>query len=807
METFWQDFKFSGRMLAKNPGFTAAAILTLALGIGANTAIFSVVDAVLFRPLPFRDPGRLVWISNLGPEGGGLSGVTTRVSNFSDWRRMNQSFDGITAYFAFFDYMSYTLTGNGEPERLSGVGVSQDFFTLLGIEPRIGRGFVAEECKWNGRKAVILSHSFWQRRFGADPGIVGRPLTMNDEATTVVGVMPPSFDFATIFSPGSRVDLLVPFPITEETDRWGNTLAVIGRLKPGASLRQAQAEFDLINRHLREEHRERGRGFGARMTPLQEQISGRFRPALLVLFCAVGCVLLIACTNLSNLLLARAASRRKEVAVRIALGADRWRLIRQMLTESILLAFCGAALGLPLAFWSTRILANTRAISIPLLRTSDIDGRVLVFTLLIALLTGVLFGVVPALQISRSNVVNSLKDATRGSSEGRRGVSTRGALVVVEVALACVLLVGAGLLIKSFLRLLEVDPGFRPEHTGAWRVELSGGTLVSGQQIAFYDNLIRSIEAIPGVESAGLTDCLPLGRNRTWNIRVKGETYAEGQVPLVFPRMIDSGYIRTMKIPLRSGRDFSTHDTAESDKVVLINEAASRRLWQGRDPLGQVLLSGRDELRVVGVVGNVRHSTLEQEAGLEIYFPITQQRDAPALDLVVRAQVPVEVFAPSVRSVLGRIAPNLPTGDFKTLSQIVDQAVSPRRFVVVLLGGFALLALVLASLGIYGVLAYSVTQRTNEIGIRMALGAQTAAILRLILAQGVGLALAGVGIGIGASLALTQVISSLLFGVRATDPLTFVGIALLLLCVALLACTIPARRAIKVDPLVALHYE
>jgi predicted permease len=792
-------------MLAKKPGFTAVAVITLALGIGANTAIFSVVNALLLRPLPFREPGRLVWISNVGPEGGGMSGLTTRVANFSDWRSLNQSFQDLAAYFAFFDYTSYTLLGNGEPERLSGVGVTRNFFALLGVEAKVGRAFDEEECRWNGRPAVILSHSFWQRRFGADAGVVGRSIILNDRPTTIVGVMPLAFDFASVFSPGSRVDLIVPFPISQETDRMGNTLAIIGRLKPGATIGQAQAEFDLINRQLRQAHPERGSGFGARLTALQEQISGRFRRPFLVIFCAVACVLLIACTNLSNLLLARAASRQKEIAVRVALGAERWRLIRQMLTESILLSCCGAALGLPLAFQGTRALAATQAITIPLLQMTTLDGRALAFTLVVALSTGLLFGIVPALQFSRFSVVESLKEASRGSSEGRSGVLMRGVLVVSEVALACVLLVAAGLLIRSFLRLLEVDPGFRPENSAAWRIETSSRT--SAQQAALYEELVRSVEAIPGIESAGLTDCLPLGRNRSWGVRAKGETYLEGEYPIAFPRIVDHGYAQTMKIPLRSGRYFTAADTAESERVLVINETMARRLWPGRDAVGQVALIGRQEWRVVGIVGNVRHGALEQEAGMEMYFPITQVHDAPAVELVIRARLPVETFAPSVRAALRMVDPNLPTGNFRTLEQLVDQAVSPRRFVMLLLGGFALLALVLASLGIYGVISYSVNQRTNELGIRMALGAQAADVLRLVTLQGMKPALAGTIIGLGAAFALTRIMSTLLFGVKATDPTTYAGIALLLIGVAWIACFIPARRAASVDPIVALRHE
>jgi len=581
---------------------------------------------------------------------------------------------------------------------------------------------------------------------------------------------------------------------------------VIGRLKPGVTVASAQAEFDVIAPQIQQQHPERNQN-GAVLTSLQERISGKLRPAFLVLFGAVGCVLLIACTNLSNLLLARATSRRKEIAIRVALGADRSRLVRQMLTESLLLACCGAAVGLPLAFIATRTLAGTQAISIPLLKTVTLDATALVFTLVAALVTGLVFGIVPALQVSRWDVHSSLKEASRGSSEGGRGAWIRGSLVVSEVALACVLLVGAGLLIRSFLRLLEVDPGFRPEQTASWRVEPSGKYETTEQKLALFDQLVRKVEAVPGVESVGLTDSLPLGRNRNWGVRAKGQTYTPETWPNAFPRMVDPGYIRTMKIPVRAGREFTEHDGPDTQKVLIVNETMAARLWPDSDAVGQIAMIGRREWQVVGVVGDVRHGALEQKASLEMYFPIKQQSDWGSLDMVVRANRPVESMVSSVRTVLQGVDPDLPNSEFQTLEDIVGQAVSPRRFVTVLLGGFAALALVLALLGIYGVVSYSVTQRTNEIGIRIALGAQMVSVLKLIIGQGARMVMIGLGIGLAAAFALTRVLSSLLFGVGAGDPLTFAAIALMLTSVALLACYIPARRATRVDPMVALREE
>jgi len=478
-----------------------------------------------------------------------------------------------------------------------------------------------------------------------------------------------------------------------------------------------------------------------------------------------------------------------------------------MLTESLLLACCGAAVGLPLAFIATRTLAGTQAISIPLLKTVTLDATALVFTLVAALVTGLVFGIVPALQVSRWDVHSSLKEASRGSSEGGRGAWIRGSLVVSEVALACVLLVGAGLLIRSFLRLLEVDPGFRPEQTASWRVEPSGKYETTEQKLALFDQLVRKVEAVPGVESVGLTDSLPLGRNRNWGVRAKGQTYTPETWPNAFPRMVDPGYIRTMKIPVRAGREFTEHDGPDTQKVLIVNETMAARLWPDSDAVGQIAMIGRREWQVVGVVGDVRHGALEQKASLEMYFPIKQQTDWGSLDMVVRANRPVESMVSSVRTVLQGVDPDLPNSEFQTLEDIVGQAVSPRRFVTVLLGGFAALALVLALLGIYGVVSYSVTQRTNEIGIRIALGAQMVSVLKLIIGQGARMVMIGLGIGLAAAFALTRVLSSLLFGVGAGDPLTFAAIALMLTSVALLACYIPARRATRVDPMVALREE
>ena len=772
------------------------ALLIIGFGIGANTAVFSIAQALLFRPLPFHEPERLVWVANTGV-GGGLSAVTSRTSNLRDWRKMNRSFEDLGAYFAFFDYGGLTLTGMGEPERLVGVGVTESFLSVLGVNPMLGRGFVPEECVWNGRKAVILTHGFWQRRYASDPAIVGKSMTIDNEPNTIVGVLPPTFDFAAIFTPTSKIDLLTPFPVSDETDRWGNTLATVGRLKPGVSVQQAQRELEVINEQLRKA--EPGRwGLGAEVSPLQERITGRFRRAVIVLIAAVSIVLLIACTNLSNLLLARASARRREMAVRSAMGASRLRLVRQMLTESLLLSTVGAGLGVLIAIGVTRLVASTRAVSIPMLHTAGVDGTALAFTLLVAIGTGLLFGIVPALQVSGRDDHDALKDSSRGSSEGRRGTWTRNGLMVAEVALASMLIVGTGLLLRSFITLLDVDLGFQPRGAAAWRIETSRSFEKPAERVAYHQQLVRAVEAIPGVESVGLTDTLPLSRNRSWGIQAKGVVYQRGQTPIVFPRMVDHGYIPTMKIPLVAGRNFTAHDSADRQKVLIINETLARRLWPGRDAVGQIGSTGGVDWQVIGVVKNVRHASLEQEGEPEMYMPITQQVSYGSLDLVARfrtASVPVS----EIRSALRAADSGLPLPDAQPLGELVDRAVSPRRFILQVLGAFAASALALASLGIFGVISYSVGQRMQEFGIRMALGASAGNMIGGVIRHTLGLTIAGIVLGLLGSLVLSRLIATMLFGVRSTDPLTFGAMALVLTVVALVAGYVPARRAARVD--------
>jgi predicted permease len=802
MSSVFQDLRYTFRTLRRDSGFTAFAILIVGLGIGASATVFSVVDTLLLRPLPFSEPERLVWVAN--HDTSGLSGQTTQVSYLLDLREQSRSFSGVAGYFAFYGVGDNLLSGGqGEPERLSGVPVSDNFFQLLGVNPQLGRLFTAEECKWHGPKAVLLSYGLWNRRFGSDPRIVGSTLKINDEPVTVVGVLPASFDMASVFAPGSHFDLYFPFPLSNETNRWGNTMAIIGRLKPGVSLSGAQAEMKILAGQMSRAHPERN-DFEGFVTPLAEHVSGRIRPALLVLACAVGVVMLIVCANLSNLLLARTATRQKEIAIRTALGAGRWRLVRQMLTESVTLSCCGALLGVVLAAGGTHVLSRLEALSIPLLGNVRTDFTVLTFCLIAAALTGVVFGLAPAIQVPVNTLHDVLKDSTRGSTAGKSRNWIRSVLVVSEIAFACVLLVSAGLLVRSFLRVLDVNLGFRPEHAFTVRVDPDSSYTTQAQQNAYFDDVLRRVRDIRGVGAAGLTDTLPLGRNRSWGSPAKGQVYAQGKFPNAFVRVVTDGYLRAMGIELIAGRDLSQRDVPSSQPVIVINQTLARTLWPGQNAVGQIMRACGDR-QVVGVVGDVRHLSLEEGSGMEMYLPIRQCRDFAAVDLVVRSSLPPGELAAGVRAALKPIAPNLPGQDFRTLQQLVDKSVSPRRFIVVLLGGFAVFALLLASLGIYGVVSYGVTQRTQEIGIRMALGASASRLQVGIIAETLGLAALGMLIGATASWALARALGGLLFGVTASDPLTFLAMPFVLACVAAIAGYLPARRASRIDPSIALR--
>jgi putative ABC transport system permease protein len=797
------DLRFALRQLAKSPAFTLVALLTLGLGIGVCTAMFSVVRAVLLKPLPFREPDRLVWIENIGT--GGLSSRTSRADVLLGWREQTKTLSALAAYFAFSDYGRLTLSNAGETESLRTLGISDNLLPTLGVGLLHGRNFTAEESAFNGPGAVILSHAFWQRRFGGDPEIVGQKLILNNAPRIVVGVLPRAVDFDAIFTPGREIDVLEPFPLSPETAKYGNTVFGLGRLRADATVEQTQAELSTISLALGRTITNGGT-FGASVRSLDAAIRGRFWPAFLILAGAVLCVLAIACVNLSNLLLARLNVRRQEFAVRVALGARRGHLVRQALTESLLLAFTGAVIGVPLAMWATDLLAGLHTFGVPLLQDAKVDPAALGLTLAVTTAAGIACSVLPALYLSQGSRSQTLQTATSQRSAGRSSTAARNGLIVAEVALACTLLVGAGLLFRSFNAVLQVDLGFEPGHAVAWRID-PRRNFKSGEEVAQYlGELTRRIAELPGVEQVGLSDTLPLGRNRTWGAGAVGVDYKNGEYPLAYPRIIDPAYLQAMRIPLVAGRYFEVGFNPKAEKAVIINESLARQLWPGLDPLGRkIRVNGTST--VVGVVADVRHGSLEASGGNEMYLDCRQCGDWSAMEMVVRSKRPAESLVPEVRAALLAYDPGLPNGEYYPLERLIDDAVGPRRLITQLLGFFSVLALGLAVIGLYGVMAFAVAQRRQEIGIRMAIGAQRGDILRLVLQGGLRLVAIGVALGLAGSLALTRVLQGQLYGISSHDPLTFVAISALLAVVATVACLVPALRATRVDPLIALRAE
>ena len=798
LESLASDLKYGYRGMCRNAGSTLFAILIVGLGIGGASTVFSVVNALLLRPLPFRDPGQLVWISN-------AENYSTQAEHYSDLRDQNQSFSDLAGWAGVYNSGDQELTGTGEPERLTSVPVTANFFTLLGVQPAIGRLFTREESqgKYSAPPAMLLSDSFWRRRFASDPKVVGQTLTLNNHPVIVAGVLPASFDFASVFAPGTPIDIFIPWPLTDQTKPAGNTMAVVGRLKPGATVAGAQAEFTVLAKQLVSQHPERN-PIRPRLVPLEQHVSGQVRPALLVLMCAVGVVMLIVCANLSHLQMARMGARQKEMAVRAALGAGRFRLLRQVLTESVTLSCCGAVLGLLLAVAGTRGLSHLHAFNLPLLESVRVDGSTLAFTLLAAVASGVLFGLAPALQVPAYKLREGLQDAGRESS-GRHGWFRDG-LVVSQFALACMLLVGAALLMQSFVRVLDVNLGFQPVHAAALRIDPGVRISSLAQQDSFIDDVLHRARSIPGVTAAGISDVLPLDGDRGWQVSAKGQVYDKDHHPEAFIRVVSDGYFEALGIALKSGRAFTESDRASSEPVVMVNETMASTLWPGQDAVGQMVTQDGGR-RVVGVVADVHHGGPESLGGSEMYLPMRQTGDYAAMKLVVRTALPPDSLAAGIRTVLRPLDPNLPVTEFQTLQGLVDKVVSPRRFLVILLSGFAGFALLLASLGIYALISYSVNQRTKEIGIRMALGASASLVRRGVLTRTLLLALVGVALGTLGSFAFSKWIASLLFGTTPTNPAVFSGVSLLLCVVALVAAYVPARRASRIEPLQALRTE
>ena len=800
LESFASDLKYGIRGMCRNPGSTIFAILIVGLGIGGASTVFSVVNALLLRPLPFSNPNQLVWVSN-------FETYSTQPEHFSDLRQQNQSFSDLTGWAGTYNSGNMELTGAGEPERITSVPVTDNFFPLLGVAPLFGRSFTKEEAegKYSSPPAVLLSYRFWRRRFASNPDVVGQKLTLNNQPVTVIGVLPASFDFASVFAPGTPIDAFIPWPLADKAKPAGNSMSIVGRLKPGVTVLSAQAEFNVLAQQLVNQHPERN-PIHPTLVLLEQHVSGQVRPALIVLMCAVGLVMLIVCANISHLQMARMGARQKEMAIRAALGAGRLRLLRQVLTESITLSCCGAALGLLLAVAGTRELAHLSAFNLPLLASVQVDGNTLAFTLLAAVASGVLFGLAPALQVPSYKLREGLQDSGRESSGSSHHGWLRDGLVVSQFALACVLLVGAALLIQSFLRVLAVNLGFQPERAAALRIDPSFTVQSYAQQNSFIDEVLQRARAIPGIDAAGISDILPLDGDRSWQVGAKGQIYDKNNHPEAFIRVVTDGYFQSLGIQLKSGREFTESDRASSEPVVIVNETLARTLWSGQDAVGQIVTqdSGRG---VIGIVADVHHGGPERLGGSEMYIPMRQTADYAAMRLIVRTTLPPESLAASIRIALRPIDPNLPVTEFQTLEMFVNKVVSPRRFLVMLLTGFAGFALLLASLGIYALISYSVNQRTKEIGIRMALGANSGLVLRGVLTKTLQLALAGVALGTLGSFALSKWIQSLLFGTTPTNPAIFSGVGLLLCAVALLAAYVPARRASRIQPLEALRTE
>ena len=814
METFLQDVRYGARVLAKHKAFTAVAVLTLALGIGANTAIFSVVNELLLRPMPYRDAERVVMLWEVTP--GGRRQNTTSRANFRAWREQGQSFESVAA----FSDQRLNLTGAGEPEEVSVQLATPDLFKVLGVEPIHGRVLTEED----GRAAsagVVLSNGFWKRRFGGDPQLVGKPITLNGNPFNVVGIMPPSFQWYIRQRSGTGrpaemwIVLPMPPPSGAGANERGRFLVAVGRLKPGVPVEQAAAEMKTIHARL-EQDSPFNKGYTAEVVPLREQLFGNVRPALLVLLGAVGLVLLIACANVANLLLSRVAAREKEIALRTALGARRTRVIRQLLTESLLLSLLGSAVGLLVAWWGIGALVAISPRDLVNLQNVGINFTVLGWTLGISILTGIIFGIAPALEATRVNLNDALKEGGGKGAEGQgsRSRRLRGALVIAEVALALMLLASAGLLVKSFLRLQKINTGFETENVLTMVLRLPAAKYKEdAQYVSFFRQALERIRALPGVREAGMVNFLPLygGLGSATGFTVEGRPAPPpGEGPSTNVRVADGGYFRALGIPIIRGRNFTEAEDSEARGVVLVSETFARKYFPGEDPLGQRIRVAMAEdpppLEIIGVVGDVRYDSLTDEAEPTVYEP-HPELTYPFMTLAIRTVGDTTSLTPAVRREISSMDPDQPISDVRTMEQVMADTVGRQRFNTLLLGIFAGLATLLAAVGIFGVMNYSVTLRTREIGLRMALGAQPGRVLMLVLRQGLLLTLIGIAVGLAGALALTRVMSGLLFGVGATDPTTFAAIVILLGVVSLIACYIPARRATRVDPLTALKYE
>jgi predicted permease len=805
METLFQDLRYALRNLAKAPTFTAIALVTLALGIGANTAIFSVVNAVLLRALPYADPDRLVVV--------GQNGFTSAPpANFFDWKRDNHVFENIGAGEAW----SPNLTSIDKPEQVIGLRVTSDIFPVLGVKPILGRTFVPQEERTGNDREVVLSYGFWQHRFSGNRDAMGQTVSLNGANYTIVGVMPKGFRFAPFWV--TKAEIWAPLPL-DPTDRLRNSLRLFARLKPGVSLRQARADMATITARL--EAQFPGTNKNVTVVPLKEQVVGDIRPALLVLLGAVGFVLLIACANVAHMLLARASARKREIAVRAALGASRARIMRQFLTESAVLALTGGALGVLMAIWGMRVLLASAPSEITHFGTIQIDSSVLMFAFVISIFTGVAFGLAPALQSSAMNLVETLKEGAHSVSEGAHRGAVRRLLVASEFALAVVLLAGAGLMIRTFAALQAIDPGFNPHHLLTMVVSVAGAKDANANRAAFYEQALDRIRALPGVTSAGAINHLPLAGD-VWGIPffIEGRpTPKRGEEPYGAYRVVLPGYFQTMNVPLLQGRDFQQNDDRSAPKVAIVNQYLAQHYWPGENPIGKRISIGLGSepswMTVVGVVANIVRHDWTDRPGPEYYLPLLQSpsylRDqspfSAYLTIVVRTAGDAAAQTPAVENAIRSLDKTVTLSEVETMEEVVADTNAQPRFYLSLLTAFAAVALILAAVGIYGVMSHSVSRRTHEMALRMALGAQPSEVMRLVVGESMLLATIGGVVGLAGALALTPLMKTLLYGVRAGDPATFATVALVLGAVGLLASYIPARRATKVDPMVALRYE
>ncbi|HET9528798.1 MAG TPA: ABC transporter permease [Blastocatellia bacterium] len=807
MNTLWQDLRYGVRLLVKQPGFTLIAVITLALGIGANTAIFSLVNAVLLRPIPFPESEQLVTVWEDASVIGFPRGEAAP-ANYVDWKAQQSVFEDLAA----LSWQSLALTSDGEPERVSAYGVTSNLFPLLGVQPALGRIFLPEEDSPGASKVAILSHALWQRRYGGDHSIIGRDITLNGRQHTVVGVMPASFQFLQ-----SYIGLWVPAAFSREelAERDSHYLIVVGRMKGGVTVEQAKADIGTITERIARDHPDEAEFLRSDVVPLHELLAGRVRRPLVMLLVAVGFVLLIACANIASLLLSRASARRREMAVRTALGANRARVVRQLLTESVLLAGAGGAAGLLFSLWSFTLLKQLIPEGMLLTAKLEIDLPVLGFTLVVSLITGMVFGLAPAMQASKIDLNQALKEGGGRAGAGAAGNRLRGAFVVAEVALALVLLVGAGLLIRTVFHLHDQYSGFQPEQLLTMRTVLPTNKYAEHpKRVAFYDQVLERVGALPGVVSLAYTTSVPLEWKGGANgFTIEGRQPEPGVFTNAIHRQISPDYFRTMGIRLRQGRYFDERDDKQSIPVVIINETMARQFWPAEDPLGKrIKFGGPDSswMTIAGIVDDVRQMGMDVAVKAEMYLPykqITTHRFYTPRDLVIRsAGDPLDLVA-EVREEIRAVDPDQPVSNIATMEEVLSEEAAPRSLGMILVSSFAGLALLLSSLGIYGVLSYFVAQQTPEIGIRLALGAQPCNILGQVMKKGMSWALLGIAIGSLAAFALTRLMTSLLFGVSATDPATFGLVVLMLVAVALLACYLPAKRAMRVDPMVALRYE